>query len=94
MSSIESTNQSLNNILEKIGVKSPQSSATTRKSSLGQEDFLKLMTTQLQNQDPMTQIGKKESTFTRKEDLPAGLSLNIHMTSAKKLNRLKESNQY
>ena len=52
MSSIESNNQSLNNILEKIGVKSPETAATRPKSSLGQEDFLKLMTTQLQNQDP------------------------------------------
>ena len=52
MSSIESNNQSLNNILEKIGVKSPEDASPQRKSSLGQEDFLKLMTTQLQNQDP------------------------------------------
>ena len=52
MSSIESNNQSLNNILEKIGVKTPENAATKPKSSLGQEDFLKLMTTQLQNQDP------------------------------------------
>ena len=39
MSSIESNNQSLNNILEKIGVKSPENTATKPKSSLGQEDF-------------------------------------------------------
>ena len=52
MSSIESNNQSLNNILEKIGVKTPEGASPQRKSSLGQEDFLKLMTTQLQNQDP------------------------------------------
>ena len=44
MSSIESNNQSLNNILEKIGVKSPEGASPQRKSSLGQEDFLKLMT--------------------------------------------------
>ena len=50
MSSIEN-NQSLNNILEKIGVKTPENTPNTPKSSLGQEDFLKLMTTQLQNQD-------------------------------------------
>ena len=50
MSSIESSNQSLNNILDKIGVRSPEGTANKRKSSLGQEDFLKLMTTQLQNQ--------------------------------------------
>ena len=52
MSSIENNNQSLNNILEKIGVKTPENTPKTQKSSLGQEDFLKLMTTQLQNQDP------------------------------------------
>ena len=52
MSSIESSNQSLNNILDKIGVRSPENAPTKRKNSLGQEDFLKLMTTQLQNQDP------------------------------------------
>ena len=42
MSSIEN-NQSLNNILEKIGVKTPDNTPNTPKSSLGQEDFLKLM---------------------------------------------------
>ena len=52
MSSIESSNQSLNNILDKIGVRTPEGVPAKRKNSLGQEDFLKLMTTQLQNQDP------------------------------------------
>ena len=52
MSSIESSNQSLNNILDKIGVRSPDNAPAKKKNSLGQEDFLKLMTTQLQNQDP------------------------------------------
>ena len=42
MSSIESSNQSLNNILEKIGVRSPEDAPNKRKNSLGQEDFLKL----------------------------------------------------
>ena len=60
MSSIESNNQSLNNILEKIGVKSPENAATKQKSSLGQEDFLKLMTTQLQNQDPFAPMENGE----------------------------------
>ena len=60
MSSIESNNQSLNNILEKIGVKSPENTATKPKSSLGQEDFLKLMTTQLQNQDPFAPMENGE----------------------------------
>ena len=60
MSSIESNNQSLNNILEKIGVKSPENAAAKPKSSLGQEDFLKLMTTQLQNQDPFAPMENGE----------------------------------
>ena len=58
MSSIENSNQSLNNILEKIGVKTPENQQKSPKSSLGQEDFLKLMTTQLQNQDPFCPYGK------------------------------------
>ena len=60
MSSIESNNQSLNNILEKIGVKSHENASNQRKSSLGQEDFLKLMTTQLQNQDPFAPMENGE----------------------------------
>lgn len=50
MSAIDN-NSSLNAILDKLGVNRPQDS---NKSSdvLGQKDFLKLMTTQLQNQDP------------------------------------------
>ena len=45
--------KSLNNILDAIGVKSSSDNeAAKNKSNLGQEDFLKLMTTQLQNQDP------------------------------------------
>ena len=60
MSSIESSNQSLNNILDKIGVRSPENTPTKRKNSLGQEDFLKLMTTQLQNQDPFAPMENGE----------------------------------
>ena len=60
MSSIESSNQSLNNILDKIGVRSPENAPTKRKNSLGQEDFLKLMTTQLQNQDPFAPMENGE----------------------------------
>ncbi len=49
----KSSEQSLNNILNKLGVKTQdQASKEGKKTSLGQEDFLKLMTTQLQNQDP------------------------------------------
>ena len=60
MSSIENNNQSLNNILEKIGVKTPENNNSGPKSSLGQEDFLKLMTTQLQNQDPFAPMENGE----------------------------------
>ena len=50
MSSVDNNN-SLNSILDKLGINQPKEK---RKSSdtLGQDDFLKLMTTQLQNQDP------------------------------------------
>ncbi|MEK9598357.1 MAG: flagellar hook capping FlgD N-terminal domain-containing protein, partial [Alphaproteobacteria bacterium] len=52
MSSIDSNSQThLNTILDKIGVKSEESKKPASKDNLGQEDFLKLMTTQLQNQD-------------------------------------------
>ena len=60
MSSIENSNQSLNNILEKIGAKTPENQQKSPKSSLGQEDFLKLMTTQLQNQDPFAPMENGE----------------------------------
>jgi flagellar basal-body rod modification protein FlgD len=49
----KTSEQSLNNILNKLGVKTQDEAANSgKKTSLGQEDFLKLMTTQLQNQDP------------------------------------------
>ena len=49
----KTSEQSLNNILNKLGVKTPDEAAKgNKKTALGQEDFLKLMTTQLQNQDP------------------------------------------
>ena len=49
----KTSEQSLNNILNKLGVKTQEEAAKgNKKTSLGQEDFLKLMTTQLQNQDP------------------------------------------
>jgi len=50
MSTIENNN-SLNSILDKLGIKQ-QTAETGPKDSLGQAEFLKLMTTQLQNQDP------------------------------------------
>ncbi len=49
----KSSDQSLNAILNKLGIKSQEDAAKpSNKNKLGQEDFLKLMTTQLQNQDP------------------------------------------
>ena len=49
----KSSEQSLNAILNKLGVKTQdEAQKQGNKNSLGQEDFLKLMTTQLQNQDP------------------------------------------
>lgn len=54
MSDISKTSeQSLNNILDKLGVRTQEDvKKEGNKNTLGQEDFLKLMTTQLQNQDP------------------------------------------
>jgi flagellar basal-body rod modification protein FlgD len=49
----KTSEQSLNNILDKLGVRTQEDvKKEGNKSTLGQEDFLKLMTTQLQNQDP------------------------------------------
>ena len=49
----QTSQQSLQRILDKLVVKSSKDKKVTEnKSTLGQEDFLKLMTTQLQNQDP------------------------------------------
>ena len=49
----KSSEQSLNAILNKLGVKTQEDvQKEGKKTSLGQEDFLRLMTTQLQNQDP------------------------------------------
>jgi flagellar basal-body rod modification protein FlgD len=61
MSSIDSNSQAhLNTILDKIGVKSEESKKPASKDNLGQEDFLKLMTTQLQNQDPFAPMENAE----------------------------------
>ena len=49
MNSVDNNN-SLNSILDKLGINQPKE--TKSSDTLGQEDFLKLMTTQLQNQDP------------------------------------------
>lgn len=50
MSTIDANN-SLNSILDKLGIQQPAEKAGP-KDNLGQAEFLKLMTTQLQNQDP------------------------------------------
>ena len=50
----KTSDQSLNNILTKLGINSSDEAAAAKKDSsvLGQAEFLKLMTAQLQNQDP------------------------------------------
>ncbi len=61
MSSIDSNNQAqLNRILDKIGVNNKENQKPASKDNLGQEDFLKLMTTQLQNQDPFAPMENAE----------------------------------
>ena len=50
MSTIDNNN-SLNSILDKLGIQQ-QNADSGPKDALGQAEFLKLMTTQLQNQDP------------------------------------------
>ena len=53
MSSIDPNSQAqLDGILKRLGVKNEDDTKAKQKDSLGQSDFLKLMTTQLQNQDP------------------------------------------
>ena len=53
MSTIDSASQTqLNSILDKLGIQSEENAKPASKDQLGQQDFLKLMTTQLQNQDP------------------------------------------
>ncbi|MEC8545852.1 MAG: flagellar hook capping FlgD N-terminal domain-containing protein, partial [Pseudomonadota bacterium] len=53
MSTIDQNSQnSLSAILDKLGVSRADEKKQAARNTLGQEDFLKLMTTQLQNQDP------------------------------------------
>ena len=58
MSEINSSNQSLTNILDKLGINASKEKFAPKetKDQLGQADFLKLMTTQLQNQDPFAPV--------------------------------------
>jgi hypothetical protein len=68
----KASQQSLQRILDKIGVKSAnEKKEEVNKSTLGQEDFLKLMTTQLQNQDPFAPM---ENGDFRKDPLKNSLT--------------------
>ena len=61
MSTIDPTSQSqLDSILKKLGVQNEEDSSRGNKDTLGQSDFLKLMTTQLQNQDPFAPMENAE----------------------------------
>ena len=61
MSTIDQNSQnSLSAILDKLGVNRSDEKKQADKSALGQEDFLKLMTTQLQNQDPFAPMENGE----------------------------------
>ena len=61
MSNIDPSQQSLSAILNKLGINSSEKSNVPKaKEQLGQEDFLKLMTTQLQNQDPFAPMENGE----------------------------------
>ncbi len=61
MSTIDPTSQAqLDSILKKIGVNNEGDTKNASKDTLGQSDFLKLMTTQLQNQDPFAPMENAE----------------------------------
>ena len=61
MSTIDPTSQAqLDSILKKIGVNNEGDTKKANKYTLGQSDFLKLMTTQLQNQDPFAPMENAE----------------------------------
>ena len=61
MSTIDPTSQSqLDSILKKLGVNAKDDTKSGSKDTLGQSDFLKLMTTQLQNQDPFAPMENAE----------------------------------
>ena len=61
MSTIDPTSQApLDTILKRLGVNGEEDKKPKHKESLGQSDFLKLMTTQLQNQDPFAPMENAE----------------------------------
>ena len=83
MSNIDPTSQAqLDSILKKIGVNNEGDTKKASKDTLGQSDFLKLMTTQLQNQDPFAPMENAEfiaqmaqfSTVTGITDMNSTLS--------------------
>ena len=61
MSTIDPTSQAqLDTILKRLGVNGEEDNKPKHKDTLGQSDFLKLMTTQLQNQDPFVPMENAE----------------------------------
>ena len=61
MSTIDTSSQSqLDSILKKLGVNAENKDKASNKDTLGQKDFLTLMTTQLQNQDPFAPMENAE----------------------------------
>ena len=61
MSTIDPTSQAqLDTILKRLGVNGEEDNKPKHKDTLGQSDFLKLMTTQLQNQDPFAPMENAE----------------------------------
>ena len=61
MSTIDPTSQAqLDTILKRLGVNGEDENKPKQKDTLGQSDFLKLMTTQLQNQDPFAPMENAE----------------------------------
>ena len=61
MSTINTASQNqLDTILKKLGVDNEKTEKSNGKDTLGQKDFLTLMTTQLQNQDPFAPMENAE----------------------------------
>ena len=51
-----------NALLDKLGISNASTAKAETKDELGQDEFLKLMTTQLQNQDPMNPMDNAAMT--------------------------------
>ena len=54
MSEIDKVTSAQNALFEKLGIKAKDDKPEQTKTALGQEEFLKLMTTQIKNQDPFS----------------------------------------